>query len=421
MTSEIPRNKRHSSRFIIIAFPIVMLACGVLLTIWLMQTSPKATPRKKEKNAVLVEVGNLVTFSENLVIQAMGTVLPAQDVEITARVSGEVFTMNPNVLPGGYVEKGDTLFQLDPVDYEITARQLASDVEKAKSDLEIERGNQLVARKEFELLGETVRPEEKNLILRKPQLDILTSALKNARAKYERAQLDIERTTIKAPFNGVIQERFVNIGSQVRVSTPLVRLVGTDEFWVEVTLPVKKLGWLDIPDHLGGTGSRVTVVNESAWGKGVVRQGHIVRLAADLEVKGRLAKLLVSVDDPLLLQTDIERKNPLLIGSYVQVDIEGHRLEDTVMIRRKYVRDGDSIWLMNKDKTLRVRKIDILYKDHDRVYVTGILDDEKLITSDLPVAVDGMSVRLQPGSGRQRDGGRKTAEIELPKAEGAVR
>ncbi len=403
--------KKYLNKYLLVVLPLVILVCGVLLTMWLLQTSPKAKPRKKERNAVLVEIDTVVAVSEKIHIKAMGTVMPAQDVDVTARVSGEILAMNENVLPGGHVEKGDVLFQLDPVDYEITARQLASEVEKAENDLEIERGNQLVALKEFELLGEKVRPEEKNLILRQPQLNILRAALETARAKYERAQLDIERTTVKAPFNGVIQSRFVNCGSQVGISTPLIRLVGTDEFWVDVTLPVKKLRWLEIPGDNRGQGSNVIITNETAWGEEMARVGRIVRLAADLEEKGRLAKLLVSVNDPLLLQGDVRGKPPLLISSYVQVDIEGRQIRNAVVIARKYLRDGNSVWLMDADNTLRIRKILISYKDHDRVFVTGVREGEKLIISDLPVAVEGMPVRLQQEREPAGTGGRKSPGV----------
>ncbi len=374
---------------------LVVLACGVFFTIWLVQTSPRAKTKKKEAHAVLVEVETLRSEkTKNLLISAMGTVLPALEVELKARVSGEVVATNDNILPGGFVKKGETLFRLDPIDYQIIAKQLASEVKKAENDLEIERGNQLVAQKEFELLGERVRPEEKKLILRQPQLEILKASLESARAKYKKGKLDIERTTIKAPFNGVIQDRFVNVGSQITAATPLIRLVGTDEFWIEVVLPVSKLRWLKIPLHREERGSLVTVTSESGWGKGIERKGRVVRLAADLEEKGRMAKVLVNVLDPLLLKEESEMKPPLLMGSFVQVEIAGISLHDAVIIQRKSLRDGNYVWLMDSMNTLRIQKVDIIYKDHDRVFIKGVSGGETIIVSDLSVAVDGMPVRL---------------------------
>ncbi len=412
--------KKSLNTFLQLVLSLAVLICGVVVAMWLLQTSPKAKPQKRGQSAVLVEVDTLTAVSKKIHLSALGTVQPSLEVKLQARVSGEILVMNENVIPGGYVKKGEVLFQLDPLDYEIVARQLAGEVQKAEYDLEIERGNQLVARKEFELLGEKVRPEEKNLILRQPQLRILTAALETARAKYEKVQLDIARTSVKAPFNGVVQSRYVNIGSQITVSTPLIALVGTDEFWVEVTLPVRKLRWLNIPGDNNELGSSVTITSDSAWGAGVARKGRIVRLAADLEEKGRMAKLLVSVKDPLLLQGTEAGRQPLLIGSYVQVEIAGIQVENAVMIERRHLREGNSVWLMDAERKLRIRMVDIIYKDHERVYIAGVHEGEKIIISDLSVAVEGMVLRLQgdtkiseTGTGKERGVKRKQAKERL--------
>jgi RND family efflux transporter MFP subunit len=403
-----------------IVLPILVIVCGVLVLLWLLQTSPKAKPRKKDARAVLVEVETLKALHQKISVQGMGTVQPALEVELKARVNGEIIKMHEKVLPGGHVKKGDVLFQIDPTDYENTARQLLSEVEKAKNNLEIERGNQLVAQKEFELLGEKVRPEEKRLILRQPQLRNLTATLDSVRARYEKAKLDIERTTIRAPFNGVIQSRMVNIGSQVNTSTPLVHLVGTDEFWIEVSIPVKKIRWLNIPDERSDISSQAVITSDSLWGAGMKREGLILRLAADLEEKGRMAKLLVKVDDPLLFEEKDDNMPSLLLGSFVEVDFEGKQLQDVVVVKRKYLRDGNYLWLMDKDKKMRIKKVDILYKDHDEVFISGVSGGERLIVSNVAVPAEGLPLRLgkennnvaTPTAGKQKDTakGRKKGE-----------
>lgn len=387
------------SRAMQIVLPLLVLMLGAMTLLWLLQTSPKAKPRKKEAKPVLVKVEHLQAVDSKISVKAMGTVQPAQEVELKARVAGEILVMHEKVLPGGRVKKGDILFQIDPTDYEITARQLASEVIKAENNLEIERGNQLVALKEFELLGEKVRPEEKRLILRQPQLKNLMAALETAKARYEQAQLDIERTRIRAPFNGVIQSRLVNVGSQVTTSTPLVHLVGTDEFWIEVSLPVNKIRWLAIPDENSLKASVATVSSRSTWGEGVVRKGEVIRLAADLEEKGRTAKLLVRVDDPLAIESPVKIKPTLLLGSYVEVELEGKQLQDVIVVKRKYLHDGSHLWLMDQEKKLRIQKVEILYKDHDRVFLRGVEAGEKMIVTNMALAVEGTPLRLKSKRG----------------------
>ncbi len=361
---------------------------------WLLQTSTKAKPKKRAPRAVLVEIKKLYPGSKQLRISAMGIVKPAQEVEIKSKVSGTLLSIGDNVIPGGFVQENEVLFQLDPVDLKISARQLSSELKKAKSNLELEKGNQRVSKKEYELLGETVQPEERALILRQPQLKNLTAALEIVQAKLESAELDIKRTTIRAPFNGVIQSRYVDVGSQIGIATPLSHLVGTDEFWVEVTLPVNKLQWLELPIGNSDQGSIAIIKSGFERSESTSREGRVIRLAPDLEEKGRMAKLLVSVKAPLSQQRD-GYKIPLLLGSFVQVEILGTYLDDVVILERKYLRDGEHVWILNEDNRLTIRKVEIVYKDRDLVCLRKIQKGERVIVSDLPVAVEGMELQVR--------------------------
>ena len=189
-------------------------------------------------------------------------------------------------------------------------RQLTTDVAKAESDLQLEQGNQLVAQKEYKLLGETVSDVEKALMLRRPQLENLRATLEAAQAKLEQARVDLARTQIKAPFNAVVQARSADVGARASESTVLATLVGTDAYWVEVSVPVSQLRWIRIPQTDGDQGALVRVYDSAAWGDGVFRQGRVVRLEADLEEQGRMARLLVRVEDPLSLQPDNTGSTP---------------------------------------------------------------------------------------------------------------
>ena len=91
--------------------------------------------------------------------------------------------------------------------------------------------------------------------------------------------------------------------SAFSTGTPLAKLVGTDTFWVNVSLPVDKLRWISIPVINSDQGSAVKITYETGWGKDVYRVGTVKRLQAELEPEGRMAKLIVEVDDPLSLKT----------------------------------------------------------------------------------------------------------------------
>ncbi|MBW1635957.1 MAG: hypothetical protein JRJ68_06745 [Deltaproteobacteria bacterium] len=214
---------------------IIILGAGFAIASYYLRSAPQAKPRKREPSPLTVQVEKARYEPHQLVIEAMGTIIPSREISLTSSVSGEIVQMSPDLDPGGFVKKGAHLLSVDPRDYEFTVQQRTSDVNIAESDLALEMGNQLIALKEFEILGEKTTPHEKQLMLRQPHLEHKKATLKGARTKLDQAELNLARTRTKAPFNAVILSRKVNIGSHVSIATPLAQLAGTDEFWLKLT------------------------------------------------------------------------------------------------------------------------------------------------------------------------------------------
>ncbi len=386
---------RHPAKAIIrTLMPLAVLAAGAAVAFWLMETSPQAKPRPQVHNATLVSVKSVDYSPQQTVISGMGTVTAAHNVELKPQVSGEITELSRNLVPGGHFRQGETLLTIDPTNYRLTVRQLTTDVAKAESDLQLEQGNQLVAQKEYKLLGETVSDVEKALMLRRPQLENLRATLEAAQAKLEQAQVDLARTQIKAPFNAVVQARSADVGARASESTVLASLVGTDAYWVEVSVPVSQLRWIQIPQTDGDQGALVRVYDSAAWGDGVFRPGRVVRLEADLEEQGRMARLLVRVEDPLSLSPDNTGQPRMLLGSYVRVEIEGQTMTSAAAIDREFIRNGSDVWIMEENGNLSIRPVEIAFRGIDHILVTGgISPGENLVVTDLAAPVEGMLLR----------------------------
>ena len=390
---EIQTDGRHGLRniFFHIFLPVGVLVAATIVAFWLLETEPQAKPRPRTRNSALVVVKTVDYSPQQTVIAGMGTVAAARTVELKPQVTGRIIELNPNLEPGGYVHKDETLLSIDPTDYRLSLRERATDVAKAKADLQIEEGNQLIAQKEYTLLGETVSEQEKALILRKPQLENLRATLEAARATRDQARVDLGRTEIKAPFNAMVQSREVDLGTRASESTVLATLVGTDDYWVKVSVPVSQLRWVQIPQSEKEKGALVRIYDEAAWGEGVFRQGRVIRLKSGLEEQGRMARLLVRVEDPLGLQAENAGTPRMLLDSYVRVEIEGKSVPSAVGINREYIRDGNSVWVMDADGNLAIRPVQIAFRGADQLIITGgINSGEKMVISDLSTPVAGM-------------------------------
>ncbi|PLX81311.1 MAG: efflux RND transporter periplasmic adaptor subunit [Desulfuromonas sp.] len=383
------------SRLYAILLPVAILVIGALVSTWMLQTKPKAKTRPKPRNATLVEVLPTHYGPQQTTIEAIGLVKPARQVELKPQVSGEIIYISDNFLPGGRFDKGDTLVRIDPTDYELAVRQRASEVAQAKAELALEQGNQLVAQKEFELLGQPVSPEEKDLMLRKPQIESSKANYEAALATLEQAKLDLKRTTITAPFNAVVDSRQANLGTRVTSGSSIATLVGTDNYWIEASVPVSQLDWISIPQQQGEPGSTVQLFDTSSWNKGADRFGEVVGVAAAVEEQGRMARLLVNIPDPLALSKENRSKPIVLLDTSLQVKIEGKTLPRVAAIDRRHLHDNDTIWLMTDDR-LELRPVEVAFRDRDHVYISeGLKEGEKIIVSGLPAPVEGMSLRLK--------------------------
>ena len=386
------------------ALPLVVLAVGIALAYWLLKTGPQAKPQPPVPDALLVEVQPVVFGPGQALVEAMGTVIPAREVTLRSPLGGEVVHMSSNLIRGGVFAAGETLLTIDKADYVLVVRQMESAVAEAEAALKTEQGFQDVARREYEILGEEIKDEDLDLVLRKPQLETARARLKAARARLDQARLDLDRTVIRAPFPAVVQQREVNLGARVAANASLLTLFGTDEYWVEVVVPVQQLHWLEIPGKAGERGSLVRVYDAAAWGEGVYRQGRVFRLAADLEEQGRLARLLVAVDDPLGLRAAKQDQARLFVGSYVRVEMEGKRLESVATLDRSLLRDGDRVWIMNADNRLDIRPVEIVFRHRDRVLISGgIRAGERLVVTGLAAAVAGQPLRTKEMVGEQKE------------------
>ena len=374
---------------------ILIIAFGVGLIWFIFRTEPSATRSDAARDtAMLVEVTEVRRKTVRPTITAMGTVQPAREVVLRPRVSGMVVDHAAELTPGGIVEEGETLVRIDPSDYDAALQQRESELSQARAELEIEKGRQNVARQEFQLLDEDLSGSNRALVLRQPQLDSARAAVDAAEAAVRRARLDLERTRVKAPFDARVLSRDVNTGSQVSTGESLARLVGLDRYWIETTVPMNKLRWLEFPDGADTEGAPVSVRNNTAWPEGVHREGRLYKLVGELENNSRMARVLIIIDDPSGRLSGDSTSPPLLIGSYVESHIQGRAMEDVVRLDRNYVRRNDTVWVM-EDGELAIRDVHIRFQDADHAYIDdGLADGDRVITSHLSTVVEGADVRL---------------------------
>lgn len=376
-------------RFMLPVLVIVVAGYGSFL---LIGARPQPERLDVAQRATVVETIQPTLLDDRIEVTGFGTVEAHRLLRIQSQVSGEVLALNESLVAGGIVSAGEMLLKVDPQDYEIALGQRQADVVNAEVDLQMAEAGSLVAQREWELLGETIETSEigERLARKEPQKLEAQAMLAASKGKLKQAQLNLERTTIKAPFNGLVLEDNVEIGQIISPSSTIATIVGTDEFEIVVSIPLAKLEWIIIDPEDPQRNSKAKVSLELGDGRALVREAVVSRFSGQVERSGRLAKVILTVSDPIN-RDGVPGRGVLFLGSYVRVDIEGPEVSGVVEIPRAVLQENDAVWVMDSESRLAVRSCDIVVGRTDTVLARIPFEPgDRIITSPMGMAIEGM-------------------------------
>nr|MBF0222403.1 efflux RND transporter periplasmic adaptor subunit [Desulfobulbaceae bacterium] len=375
-------------RLLALAMVVVLLGVGVASFKYLMASKPEAKRRTPDKMQALVEVMKVRSTVEPVIVKAFGRIKPAKEIALQSRVAGMVVSVHPDLVRGGMVAKGDVIAQLDDTDFNLAVKQKKDALAQANADLRLEEGSQNVARQEWELISTLtdVDSSTADIALRKPQLAKAQVKIQTAQTEVEKAELDLSRTTVRAPFSAIVREKHVNTGSQITTQTVIATLVGVDSFWIEITVPTNQLQWIVMPGG-GGQPSNVTVFSGENRFK-----GKILKLLPDLEQDGLMARILVEISKPMSSENN---KAPLLINSFVRVEIRGREISNIYKIPRSALQDKRNVYVATQEETLHILPVTVAWEDAEFAYIAeGLNETSRLIVSQLPAPIEAMPLKI---------------------------
>ena len=377
-----------------VALPLLIIAAGCAAAAWLYTTRPEAPQRPVQRAAPRVEVVRAKAASERVIIRAMGRVLPAREVSLQARVSGRAVKIWPRFELGRVVSARAELVRIDPRDYRIALKQKQSDLQSARADLRQEQGQQNVARREWLMQTNASLDQAPDLALRRPQLKKARARVQQAEAAVERARLDLQRTTVKAPFEGLVTSKSVYLGTEIGTQDTLATLVGVDRFWVKASLPLDRIPWIQFAENSAAQASPVKAFSSS---RKAVWHGRVLRLLGDLEPQGRMAQVLIEIPDPLGQDAGSGHSQRLLLSDFVRLEIQGRRIEGAVAIPRPALHNEGQVWVATEENTLDIRQVSVLWDNERKAYLdSGLKPGERVILTPLASPVQGME--LQPAA-----------------------
>ena len=380
-----------------VLIPPLMITVAIVIAGIMVINRPKQELAPAQLSSVLVDVAEVHLQDLRIPIQAQGTVSPHRDTTVVSEVAGKIIEVSTNLNAGGYVAAGDLLVKIDDRDYQANLLRATAAVKTAESNMAQEKGRVEVARREWERLPKTTSRSAagKALYLRKPQLEQAQAQLLSAQADLRKAGDDLERTIIRAPYDGLIQEKRSDLGQYMSPGTPVARLFSVDFAEVRLALPQSRLGYLDLPGVTGYDADKAPQVDLYTDSSGLVSHwiAHLHRTEASLDERSRVLFAVARIDDPYALSTSAAE--PLRMGTFVKANILGREMNNLVLLPRHVLRAGNLLWVIDEQLKLRNREVSLLRTGGDEIYVSGGLQDGDLVAlTSLHDALPGMPVRI---------------------------
>lgn len=384
--------------------PLAVLLGGAVAGTGLVAISPDVETASPERLPPLVRVIEAQPRPATLRVFAQGTVVPRTESDLVAEVAGRITWVSPSLASGGFIEADEVLVRIDPRDYDIALRRAEAGVERSASELALARSSL----ERQQTLADRGVASTAALDDARNAARVAEAAHGDAMAALERARSDLERSEVRAPFAGRVREKHVDVGQFVARGAPLARVYAVD--YAEVRLPIQDsdAAFVDLPIAYRETvadadanreGPRVVLRSRFA-GRDHQWEGRIVRTEGEIDPRTRMIHAVARVEDPYGRSDDPDRP-PLAVGLFVDAEIEGRVVESVVELPRRALRGHDGVATVDAEGRLWRRRVDVLQRGQDRVLVSGgIAAGERIVTSPLPVSVDGMTVRveLEPAS-----------------------
>ena len=359
---------------------ILLAAVGITVVLYLLRPEPQEVA--PERAVTQVEVITVQPQSVRLTVESQGNLLPKIESELAVEVSGRIIEMSPDFRPGGRFQQGDVLFRIDPADYEAAVAARAAELATAELALAQETALAEQAAADWAGIGEG---EASPLTLRQPQLAQARANIASAEAALKKAQRDLQRTEVTAPYDGLVLSKSVDLGQYVMANpaNPVARIYATGAAEVRLPLAQREAQFLSDPAE---SESAVTLSTDGPNGK---REwtARLVRFEATVDPASRLIYAVAEIDAPF--------EQGLRRGMFVAAKIEGRQLEGVYVLPRYALRGSESVYRVTADNTLVTQSVKTVKTDETQAIISGGLEPgDQVATSPIAYFVEDMPVEV---------------------------
>lgn len=380
--------------------PLGIVLGSTLILVFLVRSRPVVESKPPVVPPPLVRAAVVSLDTVRITVRSQGAVIPRTESALSAETDGQIVYVSPSFVPGGFFEKDELLVRLDPRDTELAVTRAAADTARFATALQIEEEEARLAQDEWRRLGSGAPMP---LVLREPQLAQARANLEASVAALQQAKLNLERTEIRAPYAGRVRKKNVDVGQFLRRGEALATIYAINYAEIRLPIPDEELAYVEIPMQFRGETTRdegpPVVISAEFAGRRQSWNGRIVRMEGEIDPMSRMVYAVARVQNPYGRGANPDRP-PLGIGMFVEAEILGRSYPGVAVLPRTAMHGENRIAVIDEERRLRFRSVEILRVESDRVLILGGIESgERVCLSALETQVDGMEVRiLESGS-----------------------
>jgi RND family efflux transporter MFP subunit len=281
--------------------------------------------------------------------------------------------------------------QLDPTDYEVALQRAKARLISMQAQLSFEHARATQAEKEWAMTGRPAS-EAPLLALRKPYLAEAQANLLQAEAEVKQAQQKLAKTTIRAPYAGMVSEKTADIGQFVTMGSKLGEMFAIDFAEVRLPLTERDLSMMDAQAMNNNQLRPRVSLSASVGGTLVEWDALLVRSEGVVEQLNRAQYVVAQVVDPYNLSQQ-SAKPALLMGTFVRASIVGKTIDNVFAVPRHALLEGDNVAVVDEDNRLRLKKVETVFSNDKFYFISGGLEEGvEIMVSAVGMAIDGMRV-----------------------------
>ena len=358
-------------------FVVAVVGAAILLSVSLKpEPSGRFATGGPQPTAVTVVEPSPFAYEPRLAFN--GVVESRTTTQVIPQVTGRVTMVSPAFRPGAEFAEGDILFRIETSDFELAVERTLAEIEAARSDLAL-----LEAEAEAEKRVWNQQYEDReipDLIARVPQIAAAKARIHSGEAARSAAELDLERTVVRAPFDGRVLDTQLDVGQVVGAGTAVGSIFSSDS--LEIVVPVSTRELALIGDAIGRPAS-ITSTHDGAPSSST--EAVVVRQAAQLDQQTRLSTLFLSAIEG----------DALTLGEFVSVEIRGRLATDVLRVPAGSLTSSDQVWVVEAG-ALREREVDIVGNEGEFVFVRSFDMGEGIVAVPPSNGRNGLAVDVQP-------------------------